>query len=34
MEHVHDYDCGHDHEHEGMQSKYELALRKYNTNLP
>lgn len=33
MEHVHDYDCGHDHEHEGMQSKYELALRKYNTHL-
>lgn len=33
MEHVHDYDCGHDHEHEGMQSKYELALSKYNTHL-
>ncbi len=33
MEHVHDYDCGHDHEHEGMQSKYELALRKYNNHL-
>ena len=33
MEHVHDYDCGHDHEHEGMQSKYEHALSKYNTHL-
>lgn len=33
MEHVHDYDCGHDHEHEGMQSKYEFALSKYNTHL-
>lgn len=33
MEHVHDYDCGHDHEHEGMQNKYELALSKYNTHL-
>lgn len=33
MEHVHDLNSGYDHENEGMQSKYELALGKYNTHL-
>ena len=35
MEHLHDCNCGHahDHNHEGMQSKYEFALSKYNTHL-
>lgn len=33
MEHIHDCNCGHDHHHEGMQSKYSLALSKYNTHL-
>ena len=32
MEHQHDCNCGHDH-HENVQSKYELALSKYNTHL-
>lgn len=32
MEHQHDCNCGHDH-HEGVQSKYEFALSKYNTHL-
>ena len=31
MEHQHDCNCGHDH-HE-VQSKYALALSKYNTHL-
>ncbi len=35
MEHLHDCNCGHDHDHnhEEMQSKYALALSKYNTHL-
>ena len=35
MEHHHDCHCGHDHnhDHEEMQSKYTLALNKYNTHL-
>lgn len=35
MEHHHDCNCGHDHDHshEEMQSKYTLALSKYNTHL-
>ena len=33
MEHVHDLNSGYDHKNEGMQSKYELALGKYNTHL-
>ena len=34
MEHTHDYNCGHEHhDHEEMQSKYSLALSKYNTHL-
>ena len=32
MEHQHDCNCGQDH-HENVQSKYELALSKYNTHL-
>lgn len=34
MEHTHDCNCGHEHhDHEEMQSKYSLALSKYNTHL-
>ena len=35
MEHHHDCNCGHDHDHnhEEWQSKYTLALNKYNTHL-
>ena len=34
MEHTHDCHCGHNHHHhEEMQSKYSLALSKYNTHL-
>lgn len=34
MEHTHDCHCGHNHhDHEEMQSKYSLALSKYNTHL-
>lgn len=34
MEHTHDCNCGHEHhDHEEMQSKYTLALSKYNTHL-
>ncbi len=34
MEHTHDCNCGHEHhDHEKMQSKYTLALSKYNTHL-
>ena len=34
MEHTHDCNCGHEHQdHEEMQSKYTLALSKYNTHL-
>ncbi|MBQ8521121.1 MAG: deoxyribose-phosphate aldolase [Bacteroides sp.] len=36
MEHTHDCHCGHDHHdhnHEEMQSKYAVALSKYNTHL-
>ena len=34
MEHTHDCHCGHNHhDHEEMQSKYMLALSKYNTHL-
>lgn len=33
MEHLHDCNCGHDHQQEGIQSKYELALSKYSTHL-
>lgn len=34
MEHIHDCNCGHEHhDHEEMQSKYSLALSKYNTHL-
>ncbi|MBE6275704.1 MAG: deoxyribose-phosphate aldolase [Bacteroides sp.] len=33
MEHQHDCHCEHDHEFEGMQNKYLLALGKYNTRL-
>ena len=32
MKHQHDCNCGQDH-HENVQSKYELALSKYNTHL-
>ena len=33
MEHTHDCGCGHIHNPEEMQSKYTLALSKYNTHL-
>ena len=33
MEHTHDCGCGHIHNPEEMQSKYSLALSKYNTHL-
>lgn len=33
MEHIHDCNCGHEFDHEPMQSKYALALSKYNTHL-
>lgn len=34
MEHTHDCNCGHEHhDHEEMQSKYSLALSKYNIHL-
>ena len=34
MEHTHDCHCGHNHhDHEEMQSKYSLALSKYNTHV-
>lgn len=33
MEHIHDCNCGHEFDHEPMQSKYGLALSKYNTHL-
>lgn len=34
MEHHHDCNCGHDHhDHADMQSKYALALSKYNTHI-
>lgn len=33
MEHIHDCNCGHEHDHGQIQSKYALALSKYNTHL-